>query len=468
MSVPSTTNRVSYTGDGTTSAYDYTFRIFSSTDLLVTVKNTSTNAETTLTITTDYTVDGVGESAGGTVTLVDASQVWLDGDGDLLSTYTLTIRRIRPITQTFDIRNQGPFLPEGHEDAFDKATMVDQQQQDELDRSIKLAETLDPSSFDLTLPATIGDSAGQAVVVNSSGDGFEFAVSSSAGADSIPMSDVEYLTSADSPKTLTSSDRGKVFSCDTSGGAISIVLPAISGLTLSTAFVFTVKKTSSDSNNITITPDGSETIEGAASYVIGNQHAGTHLIPDVDQSPDDWTRIDFGPSGASATGGQLTFFNSDGGPLEGNDGGVRHWAWDYQASGQYALAHLIVGESYVAGQQITLEKGSYYTSATSGNVYLRAQAALIQPGTTAIESDFSNYTNIRTTTNTEDTADGTTNELQTLAALDITDSSGEINSVAVSPGDHLFIRIYRDTANESSSAAADLKLVRTPFEVKYT
>ena len=171
MTVSSTTNRNDYTGNGAVDTYSYGFRIFANTELLVTVKNTS-NVETTLTLTTDYTVTGVGDDSGGNVVLVSASQDWLDGDGDLLTGYTLTIRRVVPLTQTTDIRNQGSFLPESHEDVFDYLTMINQQQQDEIDRSMRNPESLPASSFDPTLPADI-NTAGTVLKVNDAGTGFE-------------------------------------------------------------------------------------------------------------------------------------------------------------------------------------------------------------------------------------------------------------------------------------------------------
>jgi len=299
MALSSATSRVSYTGDGATSVYAYTFRIFANTDLLVTVKDTS-DVETTLALTTDYTVSGVGEASGGNVTLVDSSQAWLDGDGDLLTDYVLTIRRVRPLTQTTDIRNQGDFLPETHEDSFDHGIMVAQQQQDELDRSIKLPETLDPSDFDLNLPTNFADSPNQAVLVNADGDGLTFGADTSAGADSIPFRDVEYLTNSDSPKTLDSDDRGKVFVCDTSSGAITINLPGISGLTLSTSFTYAIKKSTVDSNNVTINPNGTDTVDGNTDIELTVIDEGVLLVPDAGQSPDEWNAFKF--SAASGTG----------------------------------------------------------------------------------------------------------------------------------------------------------------------
>lgn len=184
MSLASATNRVDYVGNGAVSTYSYTFRIFANTDLLVTVRDTSGD-ETELTLTTDFTVTGVGDAGGGNILLVNASQAWLTA-GKLTSGYSLTIRRVRPLTQSADIRNQGDFFPETHEDAFDHFIMVDQQQQDELDRSVKLPETVAASGFDTALPANIADNPGLAIVVNDDGDGF--ALATATGSVTLPVS----------------------------------------------------------------------------------------------------------------------------------------------------------------------------------------------------------------------------------------------------------------------------------------
>jgi len=154
MTVTSTTNKNTYTGTGAVDTYAYSFRIFINTDLKVIVADTNGN-ETTLTLTTDYTVTGVGELTGGNVVLVNSSQDWLDGDGDLLTGYTLSIRRVRPLKQETDIRNQGSFYPETHEDEFDSQVMIDQQQQEEIDRSMKIAVT--ESGVNTALPSASAD-----------------------------------------------------------------------------------------------------------------------------------------------------------------------------------------------------------------------------------------------------------------------------------------------------------------------
>ena len=172
MTISSETSRLNYTGNGATSVYSYTFRILDDDDLTVTVRSTL-GVETTLTKTTDYTVSGVGVSAGGNITLVNHSQAWLTS-GSLTSSYILTIRRVMDMTQPTDIRNQGDFLPETHEDEFDRLVMQLQTLDAENDAGIKLPETENPSSYTMRLPVqslraskVVGfDSTGNVTVVS--------------------------------------------------------------------------------------------------------------------------------------------------------------------------------------------------------------------------------------------------------------------------------------------------------------
>lgn len=193
MTVSSTANRNDYTGNDTTATYNYSFRIFLNSDLKLTVRNTSTDVETELTLTTDYTVTGVGDASGGTIVLVDAGQDWISASSYLDTGYELTIRRVVPLTQGTDIRNQGDFYPEVHEDVFDKLTMTDQQQQDEIDRSIKLPETLDPATFDAALPTP---TANYFLRFNSAGDGLTQSAGTAAN-----LTDSDISASADITRT---------------------------------------------------------------------------------------------------------------------------------------------------------------------------------------------------------------------------------------------------------------------------
>ena len=153
MTVSSSTNRVDYIGNNATYIYAYPFKIFNITDLNVAKIDTLGNS-VTLSNNTDYTVSGVGNSAGGNVTLLVA----------LPTNYTLVIRRIMPITQETHFRNEGAFYAERHEDAFDKSIMVAQQIEEGLDRTITLPLGSEDVSAILPVPV-----AGHALVWNSDG-----------------------------------------------------------------------------------------------------------------------------------------------------------------------------------------------------------------------------------------------------------------------------------------------------------
>jgi len=158
MTVPSTTNRNDYVGSGTADSYDYTFKVLDKADLLVTQRDTD-DIEATLTLDTDYTVSGVGESGGGSITLTA---------GNLPSGHALTIRRNPEMVQETDLRNQGAYYADDVETALDRLTMIDQRQQVELDRSVKLPETSTGVSAILPIPA-----AGKMLRWNEAGDGID-------------------------------------------------------------------------------------------------------------------------------------------------------------------------------------------------------------------------------------------------------------------------------------------------------
>lgn len=172
MSLSSTTNRNDYTGNGSVSTYSYTFPIVANSDLLVVVADTASPPNlSTLTIGTDYTVSGAGVAAGGSITLVSAGQSWLT-TGNLTLNYKLILLRIRPLTQTTDVRNQGVYYPGIIEDEFDGLVMIDQQQQEQLNRAVTLPKNLLSSAFNPVLPTEI-TTPGATIQVNPAGNGFQ-------------------------------------------------------------------------------------------------------------------------------------------------------------------------------------------------------------------------------------------------------------------------------------------------------
>jgi len=159
MTVASTTRRNDYDGNGTTATYAFTFKIFAASHMQVVVRNDTTLVETILTLTTHYTIaaSGINNSSGGNVVLVAGSFAWLDGSNYLKTGYSMTLRRVPPLSQLTDIRNQGSYFPETHEDQFDLFMHILQYHQDELTRSIKLQTT--SSLTDITIPDVQADKA---------------------------------------------------------------------------------------------------------------------------------------------------------------------------------------------------------------------------------------------------------------------------------------------------------------------
>lgn len=116
MTVSTEVNHNEYTGNGVTTIFPYAFRIFQASDLLVTTSDTNGTLRK-LTLNTDYTVSGVGSYSGGTVILpVPLGNGW-----------SISIERDLPVVQETDLRNQGRFFAETHENVFDYLTMLIQQ-----------------------------------------------------------------------------------------------------------------------------------------------------------------------------------------------------------------------------------------------------------------------------------------------------------------------------------------------------
>ena len=136
MTVSSSINKVSYAGDSTTTVFSVSFYFFNDSDLQVVLRD-SDGIETVLVLTTDYSVSGAGNVAGGGIALAVAPAT-----GE-----TLVIAREVALTQQTDYLANDPFPAETHERALDKLTMATQQIQEQVDRSAKLPIS-DPASAD--------------------------------------------------------------------------------------------------------------------------------------------------------------------------------------------------------------------------------------------------------------------------------------------------------------------------------
>jgi len=141
MTISTTDSRISYNGNGVTTVFSFPYRFLANGDLVV-VSVSSAGVETTKTLTTDYTLTGAGNDAGGTVTMLVAPA----------SGTRLIIYRDTAITQETDYISGDPFPAETHERALDRLTMIAQEIAPNLARSITLPVG-DASGLNNTLPA---------------------------------------------------------------------------------------------------------------------------------------------------------------------------------------------------------------------------------------------------------------------------------------------------------------------------
>lgn len=141
MTVASATRRADYVSDGVQTVFPYAFLVLDQTHLLVTKRDLA-GIETTLVLGTDYTVSGVGTATGGNVTLSAA----------ITSGFALAITRSLPLTQNTSLRNQATFYAQTIETMMDLLTMMELQQQDQLDRSLHLPLTEAGTAAKTTLP----------------------------------------------------------------------------------------------------------------------------------------------------------------------------------------------------------------------------------------------------------------------------------------------------------------------------
>jgi hypothetical protein len=107
--------RNAYIGDGTTAVYDYTFRIMDKTHILVLADGVP------LDVDSDYTVAGVDDESGGTVTITKSA---LLTSGFLTTGVVLTLLYGLPAVQLDNYEEGSVFPAEMHERALDYLTML--------------------------------------------------------------------------------------------------------------------------------------------------------------------------------------------------------------------------------------------------------------------------------------------------------------------------------------------------------
>jgi hypothetical protein len=145
MTVSSDVNKITYAGNGSTQVFSVNYYFLADSHLQV-VLITTAGVETVQTLTTNYTVTGAGNEAGGSITMLVAPPTGV----------SVVIQRVVPATQETDYLANDPFPAESHERALDKLTMLVQQNERENDRSLKIPLSAVPTTS-TELPAPVGN-----------------------------------------------------------------------------------------------------------------------------------------------------------------------------------------------------------------------------------------------------------------------------------------------------------------------
>lgn len=159
MTITTQPARNEFTANAGQTIFNYTFKIFTINDLNVYVTPSGEISDDVTDLTTNYTVTGVGDEDGGTITLTSGANI-----NDLI-----TIVSNIPSNRTTDYQNNGDFRPDTVNADFDRVVSIAKKIEDSVNRTFQLPQS-QQGPKPLTLEAPI---AGKLVRWKSDLSGFE-------------------------------------------------------------------------------------------------------------------------------------------------------------------------------------------------------------------------------------------------------------------------------------------------------
>jgi hypothetical protein len=230
MTVSSTVYKADSTGNGVTTEFTIPFDLQDESQVLVT-KVSAAGVETILVLNTDYTVSGIG-TASRKITLTTA-----------LPTGERVIRSPNiSLTQSVDYVEGDDFPAETHEAAIDKLTLICQQLQEQLNRTVKLdiSDAVDIDAL-ITNVQTVAENLTNLNIVA----GIDTEITAVAGIESA-VSTLAAISSEISAVSAVSSDVADVAAIDTDVTAVAAISAAISTLNGIAADISTIAGVSGD------------------------------------------------------------------------------------------------------------------------------------------------------------------------------------------------------------------------------
>lgn len=259
-----------YTGNDSTSAFPFAFKVFSAADVLV-VHTDLGSVESTLTLGTDYTValnPNQDSNPGGTVTL----------PAPLTSGYLLTLTSNVANLQPTNLTNQGGFYPAVLNAALDRLTILIQQVIEQLSRAVKT-----PISSNLTPDQLIDQINIDAAQAQSS------ASSAAASASSASTSAVAAATSAANAANSATTAAGSAAAVTTLTNNLADTTNAVNGDAMigvrksGTGTVASTQHTINENRAYDIKADfgavGDGTADDTAKFQAAIDNGGTILVP---------------------------------------------------------------------------------------------------------------------------------------------------------------------------------------------
>lgn len=312
MTVAAEAIKIPYACNGSLVDFDFTYKIFDEDDIKVVVTD-SLGTETTLAITTDYTVAGENNAfeSGGTITTVKEVSGVMENYA-YPSGSTITIILNLTLSQPTDLIYGGSYKATSIEQMADRLTKMVQQLSEKLDRSIKFKidssldiEVEDPttgyflySPDGSTLAWVEAVEAGTATITAFSktllDDSTASAWLTTLGFTTFIKTLIDDAGSTTALKTLLSllhsttaktanysiaaTDRGKLVKVDATTG--NLVVTLLAAATAGDGFSIAVKKTNASANYVTLDPAGAELIDGGAEHILYEQNDAALIICD--------------------------------------------------------------------------------------------------------------------------------------------------------------------------------------------
>lgn len=224
MTVASTTNRVSYAGNGTTTDFAFPHPYRASSDLVVTLRTTATGAEVAQVEGVNYTVSGTPTSDAGGFASATVSFGTAPASGTQVH-----IDRIVARTQTTDYVAGDGIPPSSIEGSLDKLTQLVQELDSRFERTLLQPRTA--ANRNLVLPEPTSGTASRVLAVNAGGTAYELRAP-----DGIPNGDKGDITVSGAGDTWTI-DANAVTTAKIADGAVTAgkigdaELSALAGLT---------------------------------------------------------------------------------------------------------------------------------------------------------------------------------------------------------------------------------------------